>query len=149
MKGASWIFLWIALAGFLTAGACGKKEPPSLPRKETVFLQVVNLEGRRTDGKALLKGEILGLGESVQARDHVVGARVYFAHYPPDGIPCAGCPIDYQGYHILGPEVVTETGFECRVPAEAKGEVYFFEVVLLGREGPLGPSSYRVRVPAE
>jgi hypothetical protein len=114
--------------------------------KETVSLQVVGVRGQFRDGKIILKGQIQGVARPGQARDHVQGCRVRYARFPLDDPPCAGCPINYQGSYILGPEVITEAGFECEVPAEETGQVYFFDVVLLGKEGPLGPRSYRAVV---
>jgi hypothetical protein len=126
--------------------ACGKKEAPFLPVKETVSLQVVNVRGEPQDGKIILRGQIQGEVRPGQASDHVQGCRVRYARFPLDDPPCAGCPINYHGVHIFGPEVITETGFQCEVPAKEKGQVYFFDVVLLGKEGPLGPRSYRTVV---
>ncbi len=130
----------------LAVAACGKKEPPFLPVKETVSLQVVNVRGEPRNGKILLKGQIQGVARPGQARDHVQGCRIRYAQFPLDDPPCAGCPINYQGSYLLGPEVITETGFQCEVPAGERGQVYFFDVVLLGKEGPLGPRSYRTVV---
>jgi len=138
--------LCMVALSFMALTACGKKEPPSLPVKETVSLQVVNVRGETLNGKILLKGQIQGVARPGQARDHVQGCRVRYAQFPLDDPPCAGCPIHYQGAHLLGPEVITETGFQCEVPAKDRGQVYFFDVVLLGKAGPLGPPSYRTVV---
>lgn len=136
------------LAGVI---ACGKKEPPFLPAKEGVSLQVVDLTGEPRNGTILLKGRIQGESRPGQARDYVAGCRVRYAYYPLDKPPCAGCPINYRTELILGPEVITETGFQAEVPARERGQVYFFQVILLGTGGPIGPPSYRtvVQVPNE
>lgn len=125
---------------------CGKKEPPSLPVKEVVSLQVVNLAGETRNGSILLKGRIQGEVRPGLARDHVTGCRVRYASYPLDNPPCAGCPINYQEDLILGPEVITQTGFQAEVPAKERGQVYFFQVILLGTRGAIGPPSYRAVV---
>lgn len=138
--------LCMVVLSFVAVAACGKKEPPFLPVKETVSLQVVNVKGEAKDGRIILKGQIQGVARPGQARDHVQGCRIRYAQFPLDDPPCAGCPIKYQGAHILGPEVITEAGFECEVPAKERGQVYFFDVVLLGKTGPLGPRSYRTVV---
>jgi hypothetical protein len=77
------------------------------------------------------------------------GCRVYYAQYPLDNAPCAGCPIEYHGYQEFGPEVITEQGFFCKVPAEISGQVYFLKVRLIGPEQTEGPSSDTVRVMVE
>ncbi|MFC1580957.1 hypothetical protein ACFL4N_08610 [Thermodesulfobacteriota bacterium] len=143
-----YLTIWLCMAAFsfLAVAACGKKEPPFLPVKETVSLHVVNVKGEVKNGKIILKGQIQGVARPGQARDHVQGCRVRYAQFPLDDPPCAGCPIKYQGAHILGPEVITDAGFQCEVPAKKRGQVYFFDVVLLGKTGPLGPRSYRTVV---
>lgn len=140
--------LVLYLAGMI---ACGLKGPPFLPVKAGIWLQVVDLTGELRDGKILLKGQIQGESRPGQARDYVAGCRVRYANYPLDNPPCAGCPIDYRAHYLLGPEVITKTGFQAEVPAGKRGQIYFYQVILLGARGPLGPPSYRavVRVPKE
>ncbi|MGD2127610.1 MAG: hypothetical protein PVG99_16145, partial [Desulfobacteraceae bacterium] len=137
----SWIPL-IVLGMFLASPSCGKKGPPFLPQK-AFDIGVEDLQGEWTEGYALLKGNVRGHEEPKRL---VKGSRVYYAQYPLDKPPCEGCPIEYQGYRDLGPEVMTETGFSCKVPARMRGQVYFFKVHLVGKDGVLGPPSKTVQV---
>ena len=85
----------------------------------------------------------------ISAPKEVEGARVYYAQYPLENPPCEGCPIEYQGHHSFGAEVVTEDGFRCRVPVKVQGQVYFFRVNLIGPSEAMGPSSDMVKVVVE
>lgn len=127
--------------------ACGKKGPPSLPQKE-FLLRVENLKAEWTQGKIHLRGDIRGPGGSGRAKGPVEGCRVYYARYPMADAPCETCPIEYRGYHDLGPEAVTEERFSCAVPAKA-GEISYFRVHLVGNGKVMGPASERVRVAVE
>jgi hypothetical protein len=137
------------LLGLLFAvNTCGKKDPPSLPK--SVFpLKVLDLSGEAADDGVLLKGRILKEGKPEEAVPHVKGCRVYVARYSLENPPCEGCPLAYREVYGFGPEVMTDQGFMCRVPVRKAGQVYFFEVRLIGPEEVLGPPSNRVRVIAE
>ena len=118
--------------------SCGKKGDPFLPQKE-ISARVTDLQGKREEGKFLLRGKVLGPKE-------VEGARVYYAQYPLEKGPCEGCPIEYQGHHAFGPEVVTGEGFLCTVPIRVPGQIYFFRVNLIGPGGEMGPPSETVKL---
>lgn len=136
----------LILAVFMLSGACGKKAPPTLPRPDRPFeCRVFELRAEWQKGHILLQGEIEGL-QSPEELEAIIGARVHYAEYPLDDAPCETCPVDYHGYHEYGSEVVAAEGFNCRVPAKMRGNVYFLEVRLIGPEGVLGPPSNRVMV---
>ncbi len=136
------------LALFLTVSSCGKKGPPFVPRKE-FSVKIVDLKGEWVKGDLFLKGDIHRPMEPEKAVGPVKGCRVYYARYTLEDSPCAGCPIEYQGYYELGPEVITAEGFFCKVPGEIKRQISFFKVHLTGPEGVVGPPSNRVRVVME
>ena len=64
-------------------------------------------------------------------------------------LPCDGCPIEFQGFHVYGTEAVQEGRFFCKIPGALKGNIYYFEVQLEEEEGVLGPSSNRAKVVVE
>jgi hypothetical protein len=136
------------LAILLALSSCGKKGPPFLPRK-SFPARVVDLRAEWSEGYVLLKGNIAGLKGPSKAAEQVKGCRVFFAQYPLGRPPCEGCPIEYQGSRAFGEGVVTEEGFSCKLPAKVKGQIYFFEVRLVGPEGAVGPPSDMVKVIAE
>lgn len=141
MKIARFLAFLCAL-GILTATlGCGKKGDPFLPQKE-VSAKVTDLRVEREKGNIFLKGQI-------SAPKEVEGARVYYAQYPLENPPCEGCPIEYQGHHSFGAEVVTEEGLRCRVPVKVQGQVYFFRVNLIGPGERMGPPSETVKVVVE
>lgn len=139
------IAAFFLLGLILIAAGCGKKGPPLLPQKE-FDLRVTNLSGKWEKGYFLLRGELAGSLRPQEVRALIAGCRVYQGQYPLDDAPCAGCPIEYRHRHDLGPEVITEEGFQCRVPGKIKGQVYFFKVHLVGKEGSPGPPSNRIPV---
>lgn len=143
------LFISLLFLGVLiSAQACGRKGPPSLPKK-MFALRVVDLKGAWEEGYISLKGRInapegpIGAG---MAKDLVTGCRVYYQSYPLKEAPCAGCPIEYHRYHGFGAEVVGKEGFICKVPVKSKGEIYFLKVHLIGRGGALGPPSESIKV---
>ena len=138
------LFLGILLA----SASCGKKAPPFLPKK-AFSAKVVDLRGKWVNGYFSLKGDINGLEESKEVMGQVRGCRVYYAKYPLKDPPCDGCPIEYLGHHTFGPEVITEQGFSCRVPGKIKGQIYFFEVHLIGSDEGVFPPSERIKVVVE
>lgn len=139
----------LCVTGILSAMlACGKKGPPFLPQRE-FSLSVIDLRGEWVKGEIRLKGNISSLQGSKGGRDQIKGARVYYAQYPLESPPCASCPIEYEGYHGFGAEVVVEEGFFCRVPIRVRGQVYFFRVNLMGPGGATGPPSDTIKVVVE
>ena len=138
----------LLLGVFLIAVSCGKKAPPFLPAKEFTA-KTDNLRGEWVNGVVLLKGDISGPMGSKKAIEMVKGCRVYYGQYPLKNPPCAGCPIEYGGYHEFGPEVVTPRGLSCEVPAKMRQQIYFFKVQLIGPDSALGPPSNRIRLDVE
>ena len=118
---------------------------PSLPQKST-SARVVDLKGAWQGVYVELKGSVSdssGLGPAV------TGARVHYAVYPVTDPPCDGCPIEFQGFHTYGTEVIREDRFLCKIPGALRGNIYYFEVQLAGEKGVLGPSSNRAKVVVE
>lgn len=135
----------VILGMILTLGGCGKKGPPVLPQR-AFEIRVIHLRGEWKEGYVDLRGDFSGAVTPRMLKDEVLGCRVYYAQYPIQNPPCADCPIEYQGYHALGPEVATEKGFHCRIPSKDRERVYFFKVHLIGKEETLGPPSDRVQI---
>ena len=145
MNNARFLFFFSVLGILLAIVACGKKGPPFLS-KEELSAKVIDLTGEWVKGEILLKGNISSPQGAKEARNLTRGSRVYYAQYPLESPPCAGCPIEFHGYYTFGEEVITEEGFFCRVPGEIHGKVCFFKVNLIGAEGAIGPPSNTVRV---
>jgi predicted small lipoprotein YifL len=141
LNNARFLVSFCVLGILLAILVCGKKGPPSLPKKEA-SARVTDLKAEREKEDILLRGMISGPKE-------LEGARVYYAQYRHEESPCEGCPIEYQGYHGFGAEVVTEEGFLCRVPVKVQGHVYFFRVNLVGADGAIGPPSDTIKVVVE
>jgi len=135
------IFLLI----LLIPASCGRKGDPYLPQKST-SARVVDLKGAWQGGYIELKG---GIADPAETDSTVSGARVHYAIYPVSDPPCDGCPIEFQGYHTYGSEVVREGRFFCKIPGAVKANIYYFEVQLAGEKGVLGPPSNRVKVVIE
>jgi hypothetical protein len=121
--------------------SCGKKGDPFLPAKEPVN-RVTGLEGAWNGEDLLLTGRIQ---EPSKVREGD-GCRVYYAVYPLDRPPCEGCPIEYQGYQAFGHEAVTGDVFSFKMPGIRRGNIYYFEVRVMGPDGSPGAPSDRVRV---
>lgn len=145
MKKAPLITVFLVLGILATLHGCGKKGPPTLPRK-AFDMQVTNLSGEWSEGYFRLSGDLVPPGRSAGETERIRGCRVYYGEYPPDNPPCEGCPVKYQGYHGFGKDVVREEGFFCEVPGKTRDRIYFFCVYLIGPEGSLGPPSERLRV---
>jgi len=129
------LFLWLCLALI----SCGKKGDPFLPATQG--------DGRVTGLKGEWNGEyVLLTGRTREAMREGAGIRAYYAAYPLDQPPCEGCPIEYQGYESFGREVMGKSGFSCRITEIQTGNIYFFEVRIIGPGGSLGPPSNRVGV---
>jgi hypothetical protein len=138
------LFLLI-LGALMILPHCGKKAPPSL--LPGVFpARVENLTGHRANASIVLTGRI---APTALPEEAFKGCRVYAAQYSLADSPCADCPIAYQGYRRFGPEVLQGEEFLCEMPLKKAGQIYFFEVRLLGPEGTMGPSSDRVTVIVE
>jgi len=130
---------------FLITPSCGKKGDPFLPQK-SINARVVDLKGAWQAGYIELTGSV----QSPSGQESTVaGSRIQYAVYPVAEAPCDGCPIEYQGVHTYGPEVVRKDRFLCRIPGALKGNLYYFEVQLLGAKGALGPPSDRAKVVVE
>jgi len=133
------------LVGLLLLGpvlaSCGKKGDPFLPAREPANM-VSGLEGTWNGENVLLTGRVK---EPSKVREGE-GFRVYYAVYPLDDPPCDGCPIEYQGYQPFGREAVTGDVFSFAMPEIRRGNIYYFEVRVIGPDGSPGPPSKRVRV---
>jgi hypothetical protein len=125
----------------LVFASCGKKGDPFLPTKEPAN-EVTGFEGTWNGEDVLLTGRVK---EPSKVREGD-GCRVYYAVYPLDAPPCEGCPIEYRGYESFGREAVTGDVFSFKVPGIRRGNIYFFEVRVVGPDGSPGPPSNRVRV---
>lgn len=129
----------------LISPSCGRKGEPFLPQKST-NARVVDLKGAWQGGYIELKGVIV---DSADPDSEVTGSRVHYAIYPVAEPPCDGCPIEFQGFHTYGREVVREGRFFCKIPGALRGNIYYFEVQLEEEKGVLGPSSNRAKVVVE
>ena len=139
---------YFLLGVLLFVVSCGKKAPPFLPKQE-FSLKITNLRGEWVDGVVLLRGDISGPSGSIKATDLIQGCRVHYGQYPLKNPPCGGCPIQYGGFHEFGPEVVTDGGLLCKVPAKMKQQIYFYKVHLVGPDSTVGPPSNRIRLDVE
>ena len=146
MRRTALLLLPLILA--LAAGTgCGRKGPPSIPKKG-FSAEVQNLSGVWAGDYIVLRGDLQGISGPDEARERAIGSRVYYGAYDPAEPPCEGCPVRYHGYHEFGVEVITAEGFACKVPGKRKDALYFFKVHVIGPDGELGPASNRVRVAA-
>ena len=118
--------------------SCGKKGDPFLPAPGGDS-RVSGLEAKWSGEYVLLTGKIVG-GRQSEA------IRAYYAAYPLDQPPCEDCPIRYQGFESFGPEVMDGSGFSCKVTGIRPGNLYFFELRVIGPGQSQGPPSNRVRV---
>jgi len=135
-----WLFPALMLLLSLPLISCGKRGDPFIPPPQGEDLRVTGLRGEWKGEFVLLSGRVREpIGE-------VAGLRAYYAAYPLDQAPCEGCPIQYQGFQSFGPDVIKGNGFSCRIADIRPGNVYFFEVRVLGPGGGLGPGSNRVQV---
>jgi hypothetical protein len=125
--------------------SCGRKTAPFLSQKSTTA-KVVGLKGAWQGGYIELKGEVAGREPPDPS---ITGSRVHYAIYPLAEPPCDGCPIEFQGFHTYGPEVVREGQFFSKIAGAVKGNIYYFEVQLAGEKGILGPPSNRAKVVVE
>ncbi len=141
MRGRVLVRLVLVLM-LLIPASCGKKGDPFLPQEST-NARVVDLKGAWQGGYIELKGS---LAASSGRDSTVTGSRIHYAIYPVGEPPCDGCPIEYQGFHTYGPEVLREGQFFCKIPGAMKGNIYYFEVQLAGAKGGLGPPSNRTKV---
>jgi hypothetical protein len=140
MRAAHPVLVTLLLFGLVFV-SCGKKGGPFPPSKETVN-RVTGLEGTWNGEDVLLTGRI---EETAEVREGD-GCRLYYAAYPVDRPPCEGCPVEYQGYESFGQEALTGDVFSFKMPGIRRGNIYFFEVRLIGPEGNPGPPSNRVQV---
>jgi hypothetical protein len=115
-------------------------------RQTSTNARVVDLKGAWQGGYVELKGSVSGSSVPDPA---VTGARVHYAVYPVADPPCDGCPIEFQGFHTYGTEVIREDRFFCKIPGALKGNLYYFEVQLAGEKGVLGPKSNIAKVTVE
>ncbi|MBN2123341.1 MAG: hypothetical protein JW821_03535 [Deltaproteobacteria bacterium] len=145
MKGIRCVLIAGLAALVFILPSCGKKAPPFLPQKG-LDARVTEMKGEWDGEVFVLKGRIDDPRGAEGTGERIRGCRVYFAQYPLGHPPCPGCPVEYQGYHGFGPEVLAGEDFRCPLPGKRKGQVYFFEVVLIGGEGSTGPPSERIRV---
>jgi hypothetical protein len=146
--GGGWgrIFVCLVVALLLLAPtSCGRKAKPFLSQKST-NATVLDLKGAWQAGYVELRGTV---SDSLSSGSALTGARVHYAVYPANDPPCDGCPIEFEGFHTYGSEVIQEGRFYCKIPGALKGNVYYFEVRLLGEKGSLGPLSNRAKVVVE
>ena len=148
MNNARFLVFFFVLGVFLAIAACGKKGPPFLSKRE-FSAEVTNLTGEWIKGEILLKGDIRSSSGLRQAGDQIKGSRVYYAQYSLEDPPCAGCPIEFNGYYTFGGEVITEEGFLCRIGGEFQGTICFFKTNLVGAGGEIGPPSNTVEIVVE
>lgn len=144
MKNRKKAVLVTILISCLPLLSCGKKAAPFLPVKGA-SPRVTGLQGEWKGDYVLLTGQVR---DSSGAGGSIEGCRVYYAVYPRDQPPCEGCPIEFKGFQTFGKEVMTPTGFACKVPGIERQNIYYFEVRIIGSKGSLGPPSNRVRVEA-
>lgn len=130
------LFLLLCLALI----SCGKKGDPFLPAVEGDGGRVTGLKGEWDGEYVLLTGRIH------EATRQGAGIKAYFASYPLAEPPCEGCPIEYQGFQSFGREVMSESGFSCEMTEIKPGNIYFFEVRVIGPGNRQGPPSNRVQV---
>jgi hypothetical protein len=141
--GCNWVLVCLGLVlMLLVLPSCGRKADPFLPQEGT-NAKVANLSGAWQEGYIELKGSIRDASESEAT---VTGAHVNYAIYPVDEPPCDGCPIDFRGFHTFGSEAVEKGQFSCKIPGVERGNIYYFEVQLVGAKGGLGPASNMVKV---
>jgi hypothetical protein len=125
--------------------SCGRKADPFLPQEST-NAKVADLSGAWQEGYIELKGNIRDVSETEST---VTGAHVNYGIYPVDEPPCDGCPIEFRGFHTFGSEAVDKGQFSCRIPGAVRGNIYYFEVQLVGAKGGLGPASNVIKVVVE
>lgn len=146
LGGSRWVVACVALVVLLLiTSSCGKKGAPFLPQK-TINARVVDLKGTWQAGYIELTGNVQDPSGQELA---VTGSWIQYAVYPVAEPPCDGCPIEPQGFYTYGTESVREGRFFCRIPGALKGNLYYFEVQLLGAKGDLGPPSDRAKVVVE
>ena len=141
---ARFVLCIFLLGVVLVTPGCGKKSPPYLHKKPFTAM-VVDLKGERVGDDIVLEGKIGGVGEPGEEKT-ITGACVYVAQFPLQSPPCAECPIEYHDRYNLGSEVFSGGKFLYRMPAMAKGLIYFFRVNVIGPEGVPGPPSNQVQI---
>jgi len=99
--------------------SCGRKTKPFLPQK-TTNARVVDLKGAWQAGYIELKGRV---SDSSGPGSSATGARVLYAVYSANDPPCDGCPIEFEGFHPFGTEVIGKGGFFCKIPGALKGNI--------------------------
>lgn len=128
----------------LSAFGCGRKSPPFLPEKDFPYT-VMQLQVERETGNIALKGTVSSINGRGTDRAEIKGCRIYHAWYAPYDSPCEGCPVNYSVYQDVEGEFITEGGFYCRIPMEAKKGIHFFKVSLISRNSAVGPPSNQAR----
>ena len=105
----------------------------------------MDLKGERVGNDIVLEGNFTGLG-GPEMESPATGVRVYFAQFPLENPPCAGCPIEYRDHYNLGPEVIKKEGFLYRMKERPIGQTYFFRVNIIGQYDTQGPPSNQVQI---
>jgi hypothetical protein len=128
------LIIFFALAGTLGLSACGRKDVPTLPRRELPF-RIEDLSATYEDGLAVLKGRLVKASkkETEVGRTEITGWRVYDAQYPIDNGPCEGCPLDFSRVYEMEGGVGEDGQFNARVALRAPvAGIHFFQVRLFG-----------------
>lgn len=137
----------VCLGIILGGPGCGKKGPPRL-KGDPLPLRVERLVAVEKDGRVLLRGEIIvPEGQDTRLKD-VVAVRLYHTWYPAEAPPCEGCPVDYPGFETHPVRGLERGPFSLEVQLKRKA-IHYFEVLLTGRHGEVGPPSNRAKLLTE
>jgi hypothetical protein len=128
------LIILFALAATLALSACGRKDVPTLPKRELPF-RVEDLSATYEDGWAVLKGRLVKASnkETEVSNKEITGWRVYDAQYPLDNAPCEGCPLDFTRAYEMEGGVGEDAQFNARLALDAPvAGIHFFQVQLTG-----------------
>ncbi len=133
----AWVLLLLLL---LLSQGCGKKAPPFVPGNVFAF-RVEGLKALAQGDQVLLTGALVP-GESRNMEKPVsVKCRVYTLYYPAEKAPCEECPLPFETFEEVQPDILGNGKFQCTFPLGGKKGIYFFMVRLVDRNGNVGPPS--------
>jgi hypothetical protein len=133
----AWVLLPLLL---LLSQGCGKKAPPFVPG-DVFTLRVEGLKTLAQGDQVLLTGALV-TGESRNMEKPAgVKCRVYTLHYPLENAPCEGCPLPFEKFEEVQPDIFGDGKFQCTFPLGKEKGIYFFMVRLVDRNGNVGPPS--------